>query len=81
MTNGKRDCGVTGIWPDQCAENGCHRHTIEVDDIRPAGIVERTCAGCGWSSWHDPTSAGATAVPFVCDRCAGEPELMRKGGD
>lgn len=44
------------------------------DAMRPRGSVERTCA-CGWSSWHDPLSAGAAAVPFVCAGCRDDPEL------
>jgi hypothetical protein len=24
------------------------------DDIRPRGIVERTCSRCSWSMWFDP---------------------------
>lgn len=43
------------------------------EDIRPRGTVERTCTACGWSMWFDPLHQSATALPFVCRDCKGEP--------
>ena len=41
--------------------------------LRPSGMVERTCV-CGWTSWFDPLSEEATAIPFICKGCIENPE-------
>lgn len=43
-------------------------------DLRPHGSVERKCTSCGWSSWFDPLSKEAIAIPFVCAQCVNNPE-------
>lgn len=46
------------------------------ESIRPRGTVERTCTECGWSMWFDPLHPSATAIPFVCATCKGEPQFV-----
>lgn len=38
-------------------------------NLRPRGTVERECSLCHWRSWHDPLSAEATGLIFVCENC------------
>lgn len=57
------------LWPDV----GAHRVHGMSESIRPRGTVERTCETCRWSMWFDPLHPSATAVPFVCGECRGDP--------
>ncbi len=46
-----------------------------MNDLRPQGTVVRECEICHWQSWHDPLSAEATAIPFVCTACRTNPTI------
>ena len=47
-------------------------------ELRPPGTVELRCPGCGWSSWHDPTSAAVAAAldqAYRCEACAANSDV------
>lgn len=57
---------------------------LQLDTIRPKGVVELECSKCHWASWFDPLHPSVIEAvktgSHVCDACLGIEQPCVKAG-